>query len=294
MRSPHPRFRLAAIKSVPFVLSALLAGAPHGAGAQSLNAATPLVQAAVSPTQLRFQPRIAYASATLRITGPEGFSFERAFGTGTPVFDVASAGARLADGQYRYQLTLGRVPSASLRAALEANAFGDDGAPGSPALAAEVDALRKSDSGSFLVRGGQIQAPQPMGSTTPVAGTSRGDIVPKDQVDARRPHCPGQRVRRSRLRQQRVVRVFDDHPQGKQYPDHVHRYVDLARIPGPQLAADRQRQRIGRPQQVLDRGLDREQRAVHGSRQRAEQQPVRRRAPARSGCAPRARCSTSI
>ena len=182
MRSQHPRFRLAAIKSVSFVLSALVAGAPHGAGAQSLNAATPLVQAAVSPTQLRFQPRIAYASATLRITGPEGFSFERAFGTGTPVFDVASGGARLADGQYRYQLTLGRVPSASLRAALEANAFGDDGAPGSPALAAEVDALRESDSGSFLVRGGQIQAPQPMGSTTPVAGTSRGDILPKDQV----------------------------------------------------------------------------------------------------------------
>ena len=177
-------FRSPIFRTVSGLLAVLFAAAPAGVAAQAQNAASPVVQTVVQATQLRFEPRIAYASATLRVVGPSGFAFERAFGTGAPVFDLASAGGRLADGQYRYELTLGRVPSPALRAAFEANAFRDDGTASSPALAAELDALRATDSGSFLVAGGQIMVPAAAPTATP-PGTraGRGDTpTTNDQV----------------------------------------------------------------------------------------------------------------
>lgn len=183
MSSPHEHFRFVTINAVPFLLAAIVTAAPGVAAAQSLNAASPVVQAIASPTQLRFESKSAHASATLRIVGPNGFIFERAFGAGAPVFDMGTERAQLADGQYRYELTLGRVPTASLRAALDANAFRDDGSADSPQLAAEVDALRETLSGSFLVSGGRMQTSQVPGSA-PGASANRGDILPKDQVIA--------------------------------------------------------------------------------------------------------------
>ena len=99
-------FRSRIFRTVSALLAVLFAVASTGVAAQVVNGPTPVVRTVVQATQLRFEPRIAYASATLRIVGPSGFAFERAFGTGAPIFDLASVGARLADGQYRYELTL--------------------------------------------------------------------------------------------------------------------------------------------------------------------------------------------
>jgi hypothetical protein len=160
---------------LPFVIAALLACAATASSADGI--ATAIHQ----PTLISWQPSIAYESVSLRVTGPGGFVHDRDFGSGVPVF--APAGEALADGHYTYELVFGKKRSAALAAALAGNAFRASSAAFDPSLHDQIEALRATVSGTFLVLGGRIVSPdlvEPQSLATKRAAAAPVAITPKD------------------------------------------------------------------------------------------------------------------
>lgn len=110
------------------------------------------------PNVLAWHPQIAYRSVTLRVVGPQGFVHDQAFGAGIPAFDLSTQ-ARLADGQYTFELVFGRQPDAALAKALSSAAWDEGGTISDPALRAQVGSLRETLSGTFRIEGGKIVSP---------------------------------------------------------------------------------------------------------------------------------------
>ena len=75
-----------------------------------------------SNTQVQWRPQVAYESATLTVTGPNGYTFQRTFPSGImPHFKTSTAdGSLLASGSYTYEIRLTPALSAETKAELAA------------------------------------------------------------------------------------------------------------------------------------------------------------------------------
>ena len=143
---------------------------PTFAAAQRPTPATPAVAtAAYGVTELNWDPQIKYSSASLRVTGPNGFVREQDFGTGKPAFTLAGTPG---DGRYSFELVFARLADASLKSAFDNATFAEDGSIADPRVAAGLAALRATHSGSFLVVGGKIVRPD-LVETTPRRAAAR-------------------------------------------------------------------------------------------------------------------------
>lgn len=165
----------------PLLLTALLLFPIFAAAQKPASSKENIAVTVYQPKHLYWEPKIAYASVSLRVVGPGGFIHDQDFGTGIPAF-ILPAAPGVADGQYFYELVFGRTPDSTLRAAIARGVSRDD-----PVLRAGVEALRATYSGTFRVAAGQIvspdlkePAPQPGVNSVKAPGGTIGG--PKDQV----------------------------------------------------------------------------------------------------------------
>lgn len=181
MRSNYAYHRI-----LQLVLAALLVLPPFAWAQKPASTKGDIAIAVYQPTQMSWEPQIAYASVSLRVVGPGGFLHDQNFDTGKPAFNLAGTPG---DGRYNYELIFGRIPDARLKAAFAGGEFGEDGSAADRRLIASVAALQATYSGSFLVVAGEIVRPdlkelplQPgLNSAKAPGGTVGG---PKDVVTA--------------------------------------------------------------------------------------------------------------
>jgi hypothetical protein len=83
----------------------------------------PVAEVSVQPDRIGWQPRVAYDSLHLTLSGPDGFYDQRTFAAGTEVF-LSVAG--LADGHYTYELTAAPALAPEARKAMQAAALTGD------------------------------------------------------------------------------------------------------------------------------------------------------------------------
>jgi hypothetical protein len=105
---------------VLFILSILLLIALFSASAVSGQQIDPDI--AGNNTRVQWRPQIAYESATLTVSGPNGYIFQRNFPTNVaPYFQTVTAdGSLLAAGSYTYEIQLTPILSAETKADLAA------------------------------------------------------------------------------------------------------------------------------------------------------------------------------
>ncbi len=176
--------QLARTLSLSLSFVAVAALAPMASAQVQANAAEKAAKTVYQQKALIWHPQIAYRSASLRITGPQGFAHDREFGNLTPVFDLTAL-PDLADGQYKFEIVFGKEPDAGLAKALSSVQPGEDGATGDPAMSAKLRSLREVVSGSFRVEGGLIVSPdlvEPRVAQTMARGKDFGAAISKDQV----------------------------------------------------------------------------------------------------------------
>lgn len=133
--------------------------------AGSLWAASGNVSVEAVGDTLFVKPNVASGPVSVRVTGPDGFVAERAFGRGESAALALSEHGRATDGAYGYEVVLAPVNHRE-RDARE--------------TAGEAGAI---ESGTFHVRNGRIELPSgeaeaPRGR----AGATNGPDVPEDQV----------------------------------------------------------------------------------------------------------------
>jgi len=196
MKSNYVRARV-----LPLVFTALLALPLLAAAQKPASSKADIAVAVYQPKHLYWEPQIAHASVSLRVVGPGGFVHDQDFGTGKPAF-ILPAAPGVADGQYFYEITFGRIPDSRLRAAIASGVSRDDGSATDPGLRASVEALRATYSGTFRVVAGEIvrpdlkePAPQPgIKSVTGVGGKTIGgpkDVIHADDVIIQGSLCVG-------------------------------------------------------------------------------------------------------
>lgn len=160
-------------------LSLVLAGLvilPSIAGAQLESARNPVVLLSAGAGSVEWQPLVTdYSRLTLRVSGPNGQSFQREFAAGkTPSLSLFDAlGGRLADGVYQYEIRVVPQVSKAVREQLKAaRAAGDDKAIAALQAANGLD-REVVQSGSFILDGG---SPVLSGSASeaPPAGRANG------------------------------------------------------------------------------------------------------------------------
>lgn len=144
-------------KAKPKLLTLLVCAALGLGAAGTAGAADPAVTV-YSTSGITWQPQVAYDDVRLKVSGPNGYAFERSFGYGLPSFSLKDGKTAAADGLYKFELVFAGLPSPQLEQALS-NARKADGSLSDPTLAAQLDALRAVVSGSFRVARGQIVDP---------------------------------------------------------------------------------------------------------------------------------------
>jgi hypothetical protein len=141
-------------------LSLVLAGLlslPSVAGAQLESARNPVALLSAGAGSVEWQPQVTdYSRLNLRVSGPNGQSFQREFAAGqTPSLNLFDAvGSRLPDGQYHYEIRVVPQVSKAVREQLKAaRAAGDDKAIAAIQAAHGLD-REVTQSGSFILDGG--------------------------------------------------------------------------------------------------------------------------------------------
>jgi hypothetical protein len=138
------------------VLAGLL-GLPSLAGAQLESSRNTVALLSAGAGSVEWLPQVIdYSRLTLRISGPNGQSFQREFAAGqTPSFSLFDAlGSRLADGQYSYEIRVVPQVSKAVREQLKAaRAAGDDKAIAAIQAAHGLD-REIAQSGIFILDGG--------------------------------------------------------------------------------------------------------------------------------------------
>ncbi len=140
-------------------------------------------------TRIEWRPQIAYESASLTVTGPDGYTFQRTFPAGiVPHFrTVTEDGSLLASGSYTYEIQLTPLIDAETKAELAAAP--DD--LSRRALVAELtsdgvipDASQLTLSGYLTVQSGRFltAAMEEEGPANFDATSSDGFVSPNDQV----------------------------------------------------------------------------------------------------------------
>ena len=149
----------------------------------AMAARGPVADLSVGGASLDWSPRGSYESMKLRVSGPEGFILEQSFAAGEQpslsIFD--KAGQRLADGQYRWELT--GAPQLSAAAKRQLAAARRSGDP------AAMEKLRQSgvlgeggvQSGTFAIQAGSFVADEGGRENNPRA-TAKARLNAPDQV----------------------------------------------------------------------------------------------------------------
>ena len=146
---------------------ALVAGPSFAASGVSVNEAGGV---------LNFAPAKAYGTATLVVSGPDGYHQTRTFTGGEAVSLSMIDGFDVADGSYTWSLTVNSPMSDELRAQVaDARANGDEGF--TARLMSSGDFYSETFTGSFARSGGVLIVP---GATETLA--SRTDVPTKDNV----------------------------------------------------------------------------------------------------------------
>lgn len=168
------------LKKTPFLLVAAICLMALPALADS-----PAVDLSNHGGGLSWSTDFAYATATLTISGPDGFHARHVFtGAETPSFDALG----LADGSHTWELVMVSPVSAAARERLRAvRAAGDERAPTNLGIASHVA------SGYFLVLGGEVITPEvdvaeraekPAAAETPASALGESRAPTKDQLIA--------------------------------------------------------------------------------------------------------------
>jgi len=150
--------------------------------AQSV-AASPVVEMGMQEGRISWKPSGELAEAHLRVTGPQGFVFEKRFVGAMPVLALVQQGRALADGQYNYEIVMRQPYPADVAAAFENAQLRADGGLADTALAAKIASYSTIVSGTFRIGDGTAYLGQGAGEES-----SRRDAPPgmraKDQVIA--------------------------------------------------------------------------------------------------------------
>lgn len=156
---------------------------PHVLHAQAAQAPPPIAMTSDGKT-LTFTPRAAYEHITLRVSAPDGRTFDvRGSGNSVTFAPFTAAGPTPPEGSYTWEVRLtprGAVPPAALERAKQARDTGDTDASG--ALRVAMARAVVVQSGGFRIEGGKLFAGQ---ETEPTQGRSRR------QARALEPRSPG-------------------------------------------------------------------------------------------------------
>ncbi|CAG0958390.1 hypothetical protein BURK2_00596 [Burkholderiales bacterium] len=153
---------------------------------QSAGAA-PLAQTAQKDGTIVWTPNEAVVEASLRVTGPRGFVFEKKFERGIPTFTLASSGSLLPDGQYHYEIIWLKPVPENVSAAFEKAHARTDGGGVDEALAAKMRAFSHIDSGTFRIVEGAAHlasnAKEPAYRHDATAGNlTKDQVIPDDLI----------------------------------------------------------------------------------------------------------------
>lgn len=153
-------------------------------GGQAL--AAPLSSAAQHDGAVEWSPALAVAEASIRVTGPGGFVFEKHFAGTRPVLPLLRSGKQLADGQYFFEIVWLKPLPESLAQALEKNKARVDGSAEGEALAAKLGQFSETESGTFRISGGSAIFPAQHGKEARLdrvhGATLKDQVIPDDLI----------------------------------------------------------------------------------------------------------------
>lgn len=115
----------------------------------------PIADVMYGGNSVSFLPKVNHSALTLRVTGPNGFVFEKTFaGSAAPYINLSDNGSQFVDGTYRYELFV--IPEGSVKIRKDSEIAGGQFKEGT------FDRYRMTpmtQSGSFLVYNGMIANP---------------------------------------------------------------------------------------------------------------------------------------
>lgn len=160
-------------------LMGLTLGLALGLSGKPAAAAERLADVGLQGGALSVRPLVEAEGLSVTVTGPQGFALTRSFARSeAALLDLReAAGAPLADGVYKYEVTLGARPEASPAALQAAREAQDSGA------AARTRRPSLVESGSFRIAGGVLEAASGEEPQAALAARAAGPLGPQATDD---------------------------------------------------------------------------------------------------------------